>query len=91
MSRLFGRSERNFQFHEVVSGLTHNVETRERSRDAPLGGVPAKARSLSLPGNGVRHAIYQNQEKFAYVGQVSWPVRRIRRIVLATRKRAPTS
>jgi hypothetical protein len=40
---------RNFRFHEFVSGLTHNVETRDRSGDALLGMVLAKARSLSLP------------------------------------------
>jgi hypothetical protein len=40
---------RNFRFHEFVSGLTHNVETRERSGDALKGMVLAKALSLSLP------------------------------------------
>jgi hypothetical protein len=40
---------RNFRFHQFVSGLTHNVETRERSVDALRGAVLAKARSLSLP------------------------------------------
>ena len=40
---------RSFQFHEFVSRLTHNVETRNRSSDAVLGMVLAKARSLSLP------------------------------------------
>ena len=40
---------RNFRFHRFVSGLTHNVETRERSGDALLGMVVAKGRSLSLP------------------------------------------
>jgi hypothetical protein len=40
---------RNFHFHEFVSDLTHNVETRERSGDALKGMVLAKARSLSLP------------------------------------------
>jgi formate hydrogenlyase subunit 3/multisubunit Na+/H+ antiporter MnhD subunit len=40
---------RNFQFHEFLSGLAHNLETRERSGDALLGMVLAKARSLNLP------------------------------------------
>jgi hypothetical protein len=40
---------RNFRFHEFVSGLTHNVETRERSGDALKGMVLTKARSLNLP------------------------------------------
>lgn len=40
---------RNFLFHQFVSGLTHNVETRERSGDALVGMVVAKARSLNLP------------------------------------------
>jgi hypothetical protein len=40
---------RSFQFHEFVSSLTHNVETRDRAEDALLGMVLAKARSLSLP------------------------------------------
>jgi hypothetical protein len=40
---------RSFEFHHFVSGLTHNTETRDRSRDVLLGMVLAKARSLGLP------------------------------------------
>ena len=40
---------RSFQFHQFVSRLTHNVETRDRAEDDLLGMVLAKARSLSLP------------------------------------------
>jgi len=40
---------RNFRFHEFVLGLTHNVQTRERSGDALQGMVLAKARGLNLP------------------------------------------
>jgi formate hydrogenlyase subunit 3/multisubunit Na+/H+ antiporter MnhD subunit len=40
---------RNLQFHEFVSGLTHNVETRSRPGEALLSMVLAKAHSLSLP------------------------------------------
>ena len=40
---------RSFQFHQFVSSLTHNVETRGRADDALRGVVLAKARSLSLP------------------------------------------
>lgn len=40
---------RNFEFHEFVSGLTHNVDSQSRSDDALQRVVVAKARSLSLP------------------------------------------
>jgi hypothetical protein len=40
---------RSFRFHEFVSSLTHNVGFRDRSSDALLGMVLAKARSLNLP------------------------------------------
>ena len=40
---------RSLRLHEFVSGLTHNVEARERSNEALLGMVLTKARSLSLP------------------------------------------
>lgn len=38
-----------FEFREFVSGLTHNVETRDRSDEALTGMIVAKSRSLSLP------------------------------------------
>ena len=38
-----------FEFREFVSGLTHNVETRDRSDEALASMVLAKSRSLSLP------------------------------------------
>ena len=40
---------RNFEFHQFVSSLTHNGETRDRSRDVLLGMVLVKARGLGLP------------------------------------------
>jgi hypothetical protein len=42
---------RAFEFHRFVSGLTHNVDTRDRSDDALLRMVLAKSRSLNLPVN----------------------------------------
>ena len=40
---------RNFEFHEFVSHLTHNVDSQSRSDEALQRIVLAKARSLSLP------------------------------------------
>ncbi len=40
---------RAFEFREFVSGLTHNVDGRDRSDDGLLRMVLAKSRSLNLP------------------------------------------
>jgi hypothetical protein len=40
---------RGFAFRKYVSGLTHSVETRNRSDDALRDLTLAKARSLNLP------------------------------------------
>jgi hypothetical protein len=58
---------RNFEFHQFVSGLTRNVETRDRSAPALLPIVLAKARSLSLPVSASNVQITRTGEELRIV------------------------
>jgi len=79
---------RGFPFHQIVSRLTHNVETRDRPEDDLLVMVLAKARRLSLPVTAFNVQFIRTGGEVrivADVGQASWPVGRIRRIALSVR------